>query len=366
MMVSALLFIISHLISVSRAESVGEMPAFMRPFCPQVIAPVELNDPSREALAKQMIARQKKRIERSLSLINPAFHSYADLKTSIERWLKTQPQWKTKLYSELQDPKNLQIKIRTPDGIRMQIQTEGFKNLYESGSSRGEKLEGNDYLERRKISESAQLGIAREDYDKMDPTLKPKYGYFGFSEKANFRMPLQELQTTQYGEDIWIFEAEKLMDRSTFTLGDSAGAERTYNKPTNVLTLGRLMSPFEQVSLSIAYFSDRVPANFLVDSKKAELQNMQATIKEEADPAMNVFLDRSFEIPGFNFSFTNARYLENQIAGPLSLDDKPTFVFTRHPPEGRFLNDLRSKGIQIRDGRVDPERPKNWLPASAH
>ena len=51
-------------------------------------------------------------------------------------------------------------------------------------------------------------------------------------------------------------------------------------------------------------------------------------------------------------------YVEVQLWGPLDLDDVKAFEFTTRPPEGEFLKELRSRGIEIRDGRQNP--PQVW------
>ena len=47
-------------------------------------------------------------------------------------------------------------------------------------------------------------------------------------------------------------------------------------------------------------------------------------------------------------------YFELQYWGPVDLDDVTVFEFHRNPPSGEFLNELKSRNIIIRDGRVEP------------
>ncbi len=67
--------------------------------------------------------------------------------------------------------------------------------------------------------------------------------------------------------------------------------------------------------------------------------------------------------PSFGFhgtSLANFRslptwgYVELQYWGPVTLDDVELFEFRQTPPSGEFLEQLKKRGIKIRDGRVDP------------
>ena len=49
-------------------------------------------------------------------------------------------------------------------------------------------------------------------------------------------------------------------------------------------------------------------------------------------------------------------YIELQYWGPLNLDDVEIFEFRKTPPSGEFLEELRRRGIQIRDGRRNHQR----------
>ena len=50
-------------------------------------------------------------------------------------------------------------------------------------------------------------------------------------------------------------------------------------------------------------------------------------------------------------------YIELQYFGPVSLDDVETFEFRGSPPSGDFLQELKKRGIKIRDGRKQPAVP---------
>ncbi len=56
-------------------------------------------------------------------------------------------------------------------------------------------------------------------------------------------------------------------------------------------------------------------------------------------------------------NFTRLRangYIELQYFGPVTLDDVEIFEFKKTPPSGEFLNELKKRGILIRDGRKTP------------
>ena len=68
-----------------------------------------------------------------------------------------------------------------------------------------------------------------------------------------------------------------------------------------------------------------------------------------------VFGDILYSTPLKDFKLVPGNsYFELQYWGPVDLNDVAVFEFKLNPPSGEFLQELKKRGILIRDGRVQP------------
>ncbi len=277
-----------------------------------------------------IIARQKERVTRSLNLLHPSLTSWDEFKALNETWVQSQqsPSTIPQLYNTMLDSKNIQLSMRRPENGRFWIPKVGFQNLRVTHSSKGTgDSDLTNYTDDVNEFESRALGMKKNDYVNLHDDVKPNYGFMQFSDETQFRI---SMGLSAYGEDVYIFNYEKVKNRTTFVLGDSLlGVPESKG-----LVVGRTFTPVEYLPYTISAWS-------------AAENNAAVGNKFQSYPTSE------------DYQFSGG-YIEVQYFGPLFLDLVDTFIFTNNPPSGEFLTELHARGIKILDGRNDVNHPIPW------
>lgn len=224
------------------------------------------------------------------------------------------------------DQGQLQVVTRASDKIRDHIAESGFLNQFETQTSRG--MLNNDY---RNQVESDMLGVSVDSYRSLDPKIKPKYGMVvAKASSGTAALPINTA-VKRYGSDIYYFKLDKIEKRLTYTAADSfmfapndALAEDPY-----VHTIWSRFVPWNRRLLLVPFVVENM-------KKKNEFSVSgvvdKTILKQEVDEFYS-------------------RYIEAQIFGPLNLDMVERIDFEETLPSGKFLHELRSRGIKIYDKR---------------
>lgn len=265
---------------------------------------------------------------------------------------------------------NLEVGMAAKPEARDGVVQKGFLNFRGSSTSEGAVMG-------RETVEANYAGIDVDRYTALDGELKPKYGYLAPKPDSGLATPVG---VRSYGSDRWIFNLDRVRDRMTFTVGDSLNRHVNYTggSDTPATTWDQRFTPWSHRELAAPAMAgglDQEKLGLQMDVWRESLEDMQnewpslkhvIQLTESADPKAEVeWTAMELAItppPGSLEKYTvewgpSLDYVEVQMWGPLDLDDVKAFEFTDKPPEGAFLETLKARGIEIRDGRQQPPRP---------
>lgn len=271
----------------------------------------------------------------------------------------------------LLEKEDFEIATAIPEAYREGVMKRGIINFRESGTSEGGTTRDRDECE------ASYSNMTVEEYKKLNFSLMSKSAYLS----PKFPSKLKASQTiAAYGGDHYIYKMENIRNRITWTPGDSLNRRFTYRyaepiKPTPwdqtyvawnhrelaipFLTTGLAENPPKLGIHMVLEFKSAKEmgddAKFYIQLTDSENSNVKVLWTPISPPAL-VFPEslKSFNVP-WDYKMD---YIEVQVWGPVLFDDIAAFEFTKTPPQGAFLNALKAKGIQIRDGRKFP--PVLW------
>lgn len=196
-----------------------------------------------------------------------------------------------------------------PSKGRWWIQRLGFQNQRVTGSSNG-TLSRED----RDSAEAGQALLSQKEYIQKSAELKPKYGYL----RPPIESELQVVYPSTYGDDLYIFDKEKLKGRVTWTYTDSLAGRKSE------MRWDYLMTPWSERELLLPYLE----------------RNFRTGKFHPGAPTLHDFS-----------TYPHHHYVELQYWGPVDLSYVKKFVYMKAPPDGEFESALKSFGIEIIDGR---------------
>lgn len=253
---------------------------------------------------------------------------HADLKAYREA-VRAQDNPELQQAFDLLDRGEFELSIRRPENGRFWIPKVGFHNQFVTGGSKGYYTPSG-----RNHAEASWTGIPLETYEALNAEAKPKYGSIRPLPSDSGSRPGNS--ESFYGPDVFILKTQKLKDRLTFNLGDSNGLLAKNNKT------GQRWE--EVVNQAQSWDQSFIPWSHR--TLLAPYLDRQAFGRPTRETAP--VLKKSWEMDYI--------YFEIQIFGELTLNDVKAFEFTRTPPSGEFLRELREHGIEIRNGRTWPSR----------
>lgn len=222
---------------------------------------------------------------------------------------------------------------------REAIAERGFLNQFEHRSSGGE-------LNRplRREVEATYSSLTVQSYDKIPIADRPKYGFLAplIGDKLNRNSTVEG-----YGADTYIFKRKKLEDRTTWAPGDTVDQRYQFDHDNGQRKIPRAARflPWSHRALLIPYLG------FRKKTKELSVGGGDHFITLPDRRKLKLFVD------------TNTDYIELQIWGKLTLDDVESFIFTKNPPAGNFLQALIERNISIyqqfegKDYLWDPKNP---------
>lgn len=231
---------------------------------------------------------------------------------------------------------NVSFATNHSEEVRERILKSGFQNWFESGHT---KTVDESYREDRTTVEAACCGMSLKDYKKVPPSKRMIYGYLAPLVGGALQRE-KEVQT--YGKDTYVFKKGRLEDRTTWMLGDS------FDQQLKVSKNGKVRMP-NKLSRYLPW-EDR-------DLLLPRLRNSSPNYKPETLKVLD--WSSWVDLPnGKHFQYgndLNHGYIELQFWGKVTLDDVESFIFAGTPPSGRFLKELRKRGVRIyhNDGKRD-------------
>src|SRR5690606_37048372 len=225
-----------------------------------------------------------------------------------------------------------------PHSGRWWIEKTGFKNQHVTNSSRGYHGKRG-----RNTVEASHMNNSYENYAKLDDDIKPKYGMLLPDFDSGIRF-----DHVDYGEDIYIFK-KTVRDRVTFTLGDSlnslerrSGVSWRHGDVFKVDAWDKGFIPGRKSELMVPYLKEQYTKNRYWTLRNSSIEEAKLTQYWEK----------------------NTEYLELQYWGELKVDDVKDFIFLSEPPTKEFYQFLRSKKINVYDGRKLSSEGKRvlWQP----
>ncbi len=243
---------------------------------------------------------------------------------------------------------DVEISIKIPSDKRWWIPKTGIHNRYVTRNT----TEGYSELQ-RKVSEASMSGKSFKDYSLLNNDIKPKYGLLSPKTSSNIKA-VDTKNYANYGDDIYIFDIDKIRDRITWTPGDSLIRHMYAN---NSLYQGKVMEleswddlflPWEARELSIPNFNKKYNNGRLALSR-GEYGTKGNSIEIGSRKKLN-----------FRTNDMSGDYMEIQIWGPIRISDIKEFIFKENPPTGEFLEELIENKVKIFDGRK--QFPVEWKP----
>lgn len=266
---------------------------------------------------------------------------------------------------------NLEVGMATRDSVRDQVVRDGFLNFRISANSESMTRE-------REVVEANYAGMEVDQYAGLHGDLKPKYGYLSPKPDSGLSAPLG---VRNYGADRFVFDLDRVRDRMTFTIGDSANRHVAFTAgfDTPATTWDQRFMPWSRRELAAPAMAAGVDGSKLglamnvwsesrrsVEEEWPSLKHL-IQLTESPDPETPVewtsmetgVFPPAGSLEKYQLAWdASLDYVEVQLWGPLDLDDVKAFEFTTQPPEGEFLKELVARGIEIRDGRQNP--PRVW------
>ncbi len=296
-----------------------------------------------------------------------AFYSTSGFKNSNELIEKAKSKSALNALNLLQK-EELEIAMAAPSKNRELIAEKGFSNFRESGHSEG--ATGS-----REIVESDYAGMDINDYEKLDPALKPKYAYVAPKQGSGLKEPEG---VASYGDDKFIFDLEKIRDQITFTVGDSLNRHYLYHGLTSEShkadSWDQRFMPWNFRELAAPAIAESVEKSkklgiemdtfvMTADEFNAEYPPQAAkhfitmtTAPNDQTPVkwapMEIGVNPPSDWSQYKIPWgSSLDYIEIQIWDRINLDAVKAFEYTKTPPTGKFLAELKRRGIKIIDGR---------------
>lgn len=245
----------------------------------------------------------------------------------------------------IENDKNTSFAMNRPENARWWVPKVGFQNQRVTGSSKG--MMSPNY---RDYVEASRSGSIIDGYKKLDPDIKPKYGFL--IPKLNSGLARNN---NGYGPDTYIFKKKNLRDRTTWTVGDSFANVPVSPDGRHSYSAGEFLSaghPQEWHQFFVPWS--------MREMMVPNVQNVFNKLPLEGTYAPDV-LTRESETP-FKGPARTYGYIELQYWGPLTIHDLEAFVFSVNPPEGDFLNALIEHKIPIFKAEIDFKTYTPWSP----
>jgi hypothetical protein len=212
----------------------------------------------------------------------------------------------------LNDEKNFDFAMNAPEVAREGIAAAGFLNQYETKTSGGKLLP-----EKRQEAEAKFMNLSADEYVKVPPRVRPKYGYLRPSTASGVTM---DDHAHRYGSDTFVFKSSSVKGNVTFYPCDSL-------YPATERFIPEARSWYH----GFLPWSERM---LLAPSISVEGNTM-----ERVDLGPPEFKDST--------SSYSDTFIELQYWRPLGLEDVERFEFAWNPPTGEFLAALRANGVKI-------------------
>jgi hypothetical protein len=302
--------------------------------------PADVPKLRRQAL--KWMNEQSQRVERVISSMG--YSSIDELKAAVA----TSGVRGREAVRALEDPSQIEFVIHRPSLARTDILKNGFQNFHETGVTQGAaaNLAKGVTSDRNRI-EAYYAGMSSEQYDRLNPRRKPLYGLLSSSPSSGHGPQI----AAGYGDDRFIFKKDAITDYITLYAGDSLDFWRDQNG--NKYGQGPAMPQVSWDQFVIPWRDRMILAPFVDFDQTDTYSKSLMGIDYNATPSIPV--KRVF--PG-NRSVENIKldgyrdYLEWQLWKPEStLNDIEGFEFSRFPPAGAFLKELKNKHIKIYDQR---------------
>lgn len=277
--------------------------------------------------------------------------------------------------TELFRPDNLRLSMAQSQLLRQQVVedergAEGFrfKNCWETRTSGAQASP-----EKRAMHEAFRLGLSVNDYLATPARERPHYGYLQFR-RGLTETQVGDLHLGQFGEDIWEFDAGKLADRATITVGDSF----TLRNLSEYLLAPYLRSDWSTFALADDQVTNPLreghevflplrPAfmapvfQHVLDEYDRDGFRQRPLLKRRLVAEPTYVWKDPYSTDRVEGELTN--FYEVQLFDPqLDLSKVRRFTFTEAPPAGDFLRVLEEHGIEIYDWRDRSQTPRPWSP----
>lgn len=216
---------------------------------------------------------------------------------------------------------DLIVTVRRPESGRFWIPITGLQNQRITESSKGSYFADstNDHSSGRDQAEANLTKINVKDYVPLSARLKPNYG----EARPSFARDDVKFNSNAagYGDDLWVIKKSVLENRATWTPSDSLYQGRAREMA--------MFIPWKEKLLMVLY--------------------SMTSFKDREFGTRSIPSDFTLRNP-FNWA-SDQNYFEVQIFGPLGLNDAEAFHFTKNPPDKKFYELLKSKGIKVFDTR---------------
>lgn len=229
---------------------------------------------------------------------------------------------------------NLKLSTMGNENLRELILEDGFhfKNAY----SEGVKTSASASAIARLETEEIRLDKTRSETEIHE---RPFYGFLMFKRGLKIEDGPQLLSIPQFGDDIWVFKTDKLIDDTTFTIGDSMDSYQNYHP---------LVYNQDEEDKLYNLFLPLKKMNYILEDHFVRNREQLKKNKTLAEP----FVNRSNQ--------KRANYIELQFFNQekLNVQNIEEFYFTKNSPSKDLFNYLRSYGIKVYDWRIRSLEPR--------
>lgn len=240
--------------------------------------------------------------------------------------------------------KNALLKLSMHNIRRTSILKNGFKNIFETGTSSIQ--DSNQYKDIRAAVESEGLGISQSTYESLiSPEIRPKSAYVKNRNTLTF-------SGTRYGNDHYLFDINELLTKSgnslvTFTLGDSLDNSHIwYSKPLLAEDFPYLAAPFIHDYQKKLNSSEFAVINYRMKIPGSQLPAVLPEFLGNLDKRLRVQIrnDYGFLEP----TGPSVDYIESQVFGYLGIDSAKKIAIPENEAPTQQLNELYTHlGIEI-------------------
>ncbi len=343
--------------------------------CDQALIAVPVSAERRDASIRQavdLVKQQEQKVRQAYST-----SGFADENELLQAIQQAGPQYQRA--AAILKSEDLEVVVAAPLSRRSEIISSGIKNFHETGKTSGSAMVDRNAVEAAYFREDLQK------YSALDNSIKPKSAYLSPKLDSGLKPPAG---VWSYGEDRWIMKLANIRNRITISVGDSLNhVAQTMGPGSTPWIVGRsewdtyfvpwsqrmLIAPalgqgIEKGTLGLPIEIITGSTRDIEEEARGSLSKPQPLAQAHSPTEQIQFafpINRLKPIDGALgkykvLNFWDLDYFEIQILGDIEAEDYQAFEFTRTPPTGEFLNELRRLGIEIRDGRSQP--PKIWKP----